>query len=86
MYKLACFLFSDYPPFMLNGAHLYVCLCIFCSNDDRLDYGVIISTFGVRYRYYCSSIIRTMLVQPTEVSKIYLLEQVKLKDAIKSVM
>ncbi|CAB4004583.1 Hypothetical predicted protein, partial [Paramuricea clavata] len=36
------------------------------SNDDRLDYGVIICTFGVRYRYYCSSIIRTMLVQPTE--------------------
>ena len=47
-------------------------LFISSSNDDRLDYGVIICTFGVRYRYYCSSIIRTMLVQPTEVRKIVL--------------
>ena len=46
-------------------------LFISSSNDDRLDYGVIICTFGVRYRYYCSSIIRTMLVQPTEVCKIF---------------
>ncbi|XP_046843723.1 FACT complex subunit SPT16-like [Xenia sp. Carnegie-2017] len=36
------------------------------SNDDRLDFGVIICIFGVRYKYYCSSIIRTMLVQPSE--------------------
>ncbi|XP_031569470.1 FACT complex subunit SPT16-like [Actinia tenebrosa] len=36
------------------------------SNDEKLNYGVIICSLGVRYKFYCSNIVRTMMVEPTE--------------------
>lgn len=38
------------------------------SNDEKLHYGTIICSLGVRYKFYCSNIVRTMLYEPTEVS------------------
>ena len=37
------------------------------SNDEKLHYGTIICSLGVRYKFYCSNIVRTMLYEPTEV-------------------
>lgn len=36
------------------------------SNDEKLHYGTIICSLGVRYKFYCSNIVRTMLYEPTE--------------------
>ncbi|KAK2556910.1 FACT complex subunit SPT16 [Acropora cervicornis] len=36
------------------------------SNEDKLHYGTIICSLGVRYKFYCSNIVRTMLYEPTE--------------------
>jgi len=37
-----------------------------CSNDDLLHFGAIICMLGTRYKSYCSNIVRTMLVGPTD--------------------
>lgn len=36
------------------------------SNDDLLHFGAIICMLGTRYKSYCSNIVRTMLVGPTD--------------------
>ena len=36
------------------------------SNDDTMDYGVIICQVGARYASYCSNIGRTFFVNPTK--------------------
>ncbi|XP_078365662.1 FACT complex subunit SPT16-like isoform X1 [Oculina patagonica] len=36
------------------------------SNEDKLHYGTIICSLGVRYKYYCSNIVRTMLYEPSQ--------------------
>jgi len=36
------------------------------SNDEKLHYGTIICSLGVRYKFYCSNIVRTMLYEPAE--------------------
>ncbi|VEL11724.1 unnamed protein product [Protopolystoma xenopodis] len=35
-------------------------------DDNPLHYGVIVCSLGVRYRSYCSNVIRTLLVNPTK--------------------
>lgn len=36
------------------------------SDKNNLHYGTIICALGFRYKAYCSNIVRTMLVDPTE--------------------
>ena len=49
------------------GSYLYLCyfVCLF-SSDEKLHFGVIICSLGVRYRFYCSNIVRTLMVEPTQ--------------------
>ena len=59
---------------MLERNALHVSICLFglfslfqiFSSDEKLHFGVIICSFGVRYRFYCSNIVRTLMVEPTE--------------------
>lgn len=36
------------------------------SNEDKLHFGTILCSMGVRYKTYCSSLVRTMMVVPTQ--------------------
>ncbi|XP_065056378.1 FACT complex subunit SPT16-like [Rhopilema esculentum] len=36
------------------------------SSDEKLHFGVIICSLGVRYKFYCSNIVRTLMVEPTQ--------------------
>ena len=38
------------------------------SNDDILQFGTILCSFGFRFKSYCSNIVRTLFVEPSEVS------------------
>lgn len=42
-----------------------------CSNEDKLHYGTIICSLGVRYKFYCSNVVRTMLYEPSQVGFIF---------------
>jgi nucleosome binding factor SPN SPT16 subunit len=41
-------------------------LFFFKSDKNNLHYGTIICALGVRYKNYCSNIVRTMLVEPPQ--------------------
>ena len=53
-----------------NWQFVHVCCCISISysNEEKLHYGTIICSLGVRYKFYCSNIVRTMLYEPSQVS------------------
>jgi len=61
------------------------------SSEEKLHFGVIICSLGVRYRFYCSNIVRTLMVEPTEEQQniyTYLLSLMdivvdKLRDGVK---
>lgn len=36
------------------------------SSEEKLHFGTIICYLGIRYKSYCSNIVRTMFVQPTQ--------------------
>ena len=36
------------------------------SDDNNLQFGTIICCMGVRYKSYCSNIVRTLMVDPTD--------------------
>lgn len=36
------------------------------SSDDKMNFGVITCSLGVRYKFYCSNIVRTLMVEPTQ--------------------
>ena len=38
-----------------------------CSNDEHVHFGTILCSFGFRYKSYCSNIVRTLFVEPSEV-------------------
>ena len=38
----------------------------FFSSDEKLNFGVITCSLGVRYKFYCSNIVRTLMVEPTQ--------------------
>ena len=39
---------------------------LYFSNDNPLHFGVIICCVGARYKSYCSNIVRTLMVDPTD--------------------
>src|SRR5699024_7947282 len=39
------------------------------SDKNNLHFGAIICSLGVRYKQYCSNVVRTLLVNPTEEQK-----------------
>ncbi|XP_003384743.1 PREDICTED: FACT complex subunit SPT16-like [Amphimedon queenslandica] len=54
-----------YAPIIQSGGK-YQLKFSTVSNDDRLHFGTIICSLGVRYKSYCSNICRTMFVEPTQ--------------------
>ena len=55
-----------YSPIIQSGGN-YQLRFSTVSDDERLHFGTIICCLGVRYKSYCSNIVRTMFVEPTKV-------------------
>ena len=55
-----------YSPIIQSGGK-YQLRFSTVSNEERLHFGTIICCLGVRYKSYCSNIVRTMFVEPTQV-------------------
>ncbi|XP_050429872.1 FACT complex subunit spt16-like isoform X2 [Adelges cooleyi] len=54
-----------YPPIIQSGGN-YVLKFSAASDKNILHFGAIICSLGIRYKSYCSNLIRTLLVNPTE--------------------
>ncbi|KAL5022386.1 hypothetical protein ScPMuIL_001541 [Solemya velum] len=54
-----------YPAIIQSGGK-YSLKFSTVSDDDNLHFGTIICCMGVRYKSYCSNIVRTLLVDPTD--------------------
>ncbi|XP_022164066.1 FACT complex subunit spt16 isoform X1 [Myzus persicae] len=54
-----------YPPIIQSGGN-YSLKFSATSDKNILHFGVIICSLGTRYKSYCSNLIRTMIVNPTE--------------------
>ncbi|XP_065828141.1 FACT complex subunit SPT16-like [Oscarella lobularis] len=54
-----------YPPIVQSGGKFQLKFSA-VSDENRLHFGVIVCSFGARYKSYCSNIVRTMLVEPSE--------------------
>lgn len=54
-----------YPAIIQSGGK-YSLKFSTVSNDSPLHFGVIICCMGARYKSYCSNIVRTLMVDPTE--------------------
>ncbi|VDP32074.1 unnamed protein product [Soboliphyme baturini] len=54
-----------YPPIIQSGGNYSFKFSVL-SDDHVLHFGAIICSLGVRYRQYCSNIIRTLLVDPSQ--------------------
>ena len=55
-----------YSPIIQSGGQ-YMLKFSTISSDERLHFGTIVCCLGVRYKSYCSNIVRTMFVEPTKV-------------------
>ena len=55
-----------YSPIIQSGGNYQLKFSTLSSNE-KLHFGTIICCLGVRYRSYCSNIVRTMFVEPTQV-------------------
>ncbi|XP_077975162.1 FACT complex subunit SPT16-like [Styela clava] len=56
---------SCYPPIVQSGSNCNLKFSV-TSDKNTLQFGVIICMLGVRYRSYCSNVVRTLMVNPTE--------------------
>ncbi|CAK8695989.1 unnamed protein product [Clavelina lepadiformis] len=54
-----------YPPIIQSGGSYSLKFSV-VSDKNVLHFGCIICMFGIRYRSYCSNVVRTMMVNPTE--------------------
>ncbi len=54
-----------YPPIVQSGGN-YKLKFSTVSDKEVVHFGAIICSFGARYKSYCSNIVRTMLVDPSE--------------------
>lgn len=54
-----------YPPIIQSGGN-YSLKFSATSDKNYLHFGAIVCCLGARYKSYCSNIIRTLLVNPTE--------------------
>ena len=57
-----------FPPIIQSGGK-YQLKFSMASNEDKIHFGTIICCMGVRYKTYCSSLIRTMMVMPDDTQK-----------------
>ncbi|TRY61376.1 hypothetical protein TCAL_08430 [Tigriopus californicus] len=62
---------SCYPPILQSGGNYKLKFSV-VSDKENVHFGAIICAFGARYKSYCSNIVRTMLVDPSdEIQKTY---------------
>jgi len=54
-----------YPPIIQSGGNYKLKFSV-VSDKENIHFGAIVSSLGVRYKSYCSNIVRTMLVDPSE--------------------
>lgn len=54
-----------YPAIIQSGGNYNLKFSVE-SDNNSMHFGVIICAFGARYKQYCSNIVRTMMVDPTE--------------------
>ena len=54
-----------YPPILQSGGSYKLKFSV-VSDKEPVHFGAIVCSFGARYRSYCSNIVRTMLVDPSE--------------------
>lgn len=54
-----------YPPIIQSGGH-YSLKFSAVSDKNHLHFGSIVCSLGARYKSYCSNLIRTLLVNPTD--------------------
>merc|ERR1719237_638620 len=60
-----------YPPIIQSGGNYKLKFSV-GSDKENLHFGAIVCSLGVRYKSYCSNIVRTMLVDPSqEVQDLY---------------
>jgi len=60
-----------YPPIIQSGGNYKLKFSV-VSDKENLHFGAIVCSLGVRYKSYCSNIVRTMLVDPSqEVQDLY---------------
>jgi len=79
-----------YPPILQSGGNYKLKFSV-VSDKENIHFGAIVCSLGVRYKSYCSNIVRTMLVDPSQdVQDIYnyliTLEELimgQLKDGVK---
>ena len=46
--------------------HSIIYRFLISSSEEKLHFGVILCSLGVRYKFYCSNIVRTLMVEPTQ--------------------
>ncbi|CAB4067888.1 FACT complex subunit spt16,FACT complex subunit SPT16 [Lepeophtheirus salmonis] len=64
-------LYLCYPAIVQSGGSYKLKFSVI-SDKEPVHFGAIICSFGVRYRSYCSNIVRTILVDPSEdIQRIY---------------
>ena len=79
-----------YPPIIQSGGNYKLKFSV-VSDKENIHFGAIVCSLGIRYKSYCSNIVRTMLVDPSQtVQDIYTylvaLEELiinKLQDGVK---
>ncbi|XP_071494037.1 FACT complex subunit SPT16-like [Diadema antillarum] len=54
-----------YPPIIQSGGNYNLKFSV-VSDEHKMHFGAITCCMGVRYKSYCSNIVRTILVDPTE--------------------
>lgn len=54
-----------YPPIIQSGGNYNLKFSV-VSDKNYLHFGAIVCSLGVRYKSYCSNIVRTLLVNPTQ--------------------
>lgn len=54
-----------YPPIIQSGGNYNLKFTV-VSDKNHLHFGAIICSLGVRYKSYCSNIVRTLLVNPSD--------------------
>lgn len=57
-----------YTPIIQSGGN-YSLKFATSSNSDSIHFGSIVSSLGLRYKFYCSNISRTLMIDPTEDQK-----------------
>ena len=54
-----------YPAIVQSGGNYKLKFSVI-SDKENVHFGAIICSFGARYKSYCSNIVRTMLVDPSD--------------------